>query len=89
MSDLARANGWRGFDELARRVQGGWEYRCDGMPQPTGCPASVVVTRQWSAIGVKKSGWLVCFGEDDGPGTFDLDVVLTFCPSCRLVVEAS
>ena len=85
MSALARENGWRGFDGIGERTEGGYEYRCDGMPSPMGCGASVVVTRRFTRPGVKKSRWLVCYGlEDDGEP--DLDVVLTFCPRCAAVV---
>ena len=94
MSALARRNGWRGFDGIAERVDGGWLYRCDGMPHPMGCGSEAQVSRKFSRVGIKSTGWLVCYGEefppdpgDDGKG-HDLDVVLTFCPSCRAVVEA-
>lgn len=93
MSDVARANGWRGFDGIGERVEGGWLYRCDGMPTPMGCGGEIVVNRRWSRPGVKSTGWLVCYGSydpgapgDDGKG-HDLDVVLTFCPPCRAHVE--
>ena len=94
MSAQARRNGWRGFD-CAQRVEGGWQYLCDGMPTTMmGCGEQVTVTRRWSTVGVKRSGWLVMFGVDDpgkpgddGKGN-DTDVVLTFCPECRAVVEA-
>lgn len=85
MSELARANGWRGFEGLGERVKGGYEYRCDGMPTPMGCGESVTAPRAWTAPGVKKSGWVVWYGLDDD-GTADLDVVLTFCPKCAAVV---
>jgi len=81
MSELARANGWRGFDGLGERVKGGYEYRCDGMPSPMGCGQDITVPRAWVRVGIKKSGWLVCYGENED-GTPDLDVVLTFCPRC-------
>jgi hypothetical protein len=94
MSALARRNGWRGFDNIAEKVDGGWLYRCDGMPSMMGCGAEVVITRKFARVGVKSTGWLVCCGRefgddpgDDGKGN-DLDVVLTFCPSCRAVVES-
>lgn len=96
MSGEARANGWRGFENAGavQRVDGGYEYVCDGLPSPMGCGARVVVTRKWTAIGKKKSGWLVCYGlagPDDMPFDQmiepDLDVVLTFCPSCAAVVK--
>lgn len=100
MSDQARANGWKGFDGLAERVEGGWLYRCDGMPRITGCGSEVVVTRRWARIGKKKSGWLVTYGLEPKPefgdrARFDApeqweedhDVVLTFCPSCTIIVE--
>jgi len=88
VSAIARRNGWRGFDGIGERVPGGWHYQCDGMPHPMGCGSDVTITRRWSKVGTKKSGWLVCYGldfppekGDDGKG-YDLDVVLTFCPSC-------
>lgn len=87
MSEMARANGWRGFEGIGERVKGGYEYRCDGMPSLAGCGEDVTVPRSWTRTGVKKSRWLVCYGlEDDG--TADLDVVLTFCPKCAAVVLA-
>ncbi len=87
MRVLARANGWRGFDGIGDRVDGGYEYWCDGMPSYFGCPESVTVTRRFARVGVKKTGWLVCYGLDDD-GTPDLDVVLTFCPRCAAAVTA-
>lgn len=97
MSDLARRNGWRGFD-IGERVDGGWLYKCDGLPTLMGCGAEVVVSRRWARVGVKKSGWLVCYGRepktpdtpfDDPDGWVDdVDVVLTFCPRCADVVRA-
>jgi len=102
VSALARSNGWRGFDNIGERVEkghfgypperGGWLYRCDGMSRITGCGEEWIVTRRLALIGKKKSGWLVIYGgcfpdeeSDDGNGN-DLDVVLTFCPSCAAVV---
>jgi hypothetical protein len=75
-------------------ARGGWLYRCDGMPGPMGCGDELITKRRLARVGVKPSGWLVCHGTvtldgtggDDGKG-HDLDVVLTFCPSCREVVE--
>lgn len=98
MSSQARRNGWRGFENIARKAERGWYYVCDGMPTMMGCGATVTVMRRWSRVGVKSSGWLVCYGLEPKPGTEgrfddpsqwepDEDVVLTFCPSCRLVVE--
>jgi hypothetical protein len=101
MSAEARRNGWRGFDGIGKKVErggfghppltSGWEYDCDGMPTLMGCGAHVIVTRRFARVGVKKTGWLVCYGRDEGPGDDgkgnDLDVVLAFCPSCRAVVE--
>ena len=104
MSAEARENGWRGFDGIGDRVerggfghapnQGGWLYRCDGMPSLSGCGQEMIVPRRWSRVGIKSTGWLVCYGQDSLDGTggddgkgHDLDVVLTFCPSCRAVVE--
>lgn len=93
MSELARRNGWRAFDNAGavERVEGGWEYACDGMPSLFGCPSRVTVQRKWTTAGIKSSGWLVCYGldengGDDGEG-HDLDVVLVFCPRCREVVK--
>lgn len=95
MTALARRNGWRGFDNAGavERVDGGYEYVCDGMPSLMGCGSRVTVSRKWSKVGVKKSGWLVTYGQcfpdeiaDDKHGN-DLDVVLTFCPSCAAVVK--
>ena len=94
MSAQARRNGWAGFDNAGERVIGGWQYTCDGMPSMMGCGGTVTVTRRWTRAGVKTSGWLVCFGLDDpgAPGDdgkgHDLDVVLTFCPTCAAVVKA-
>ncbi len=76
MSELAHANGWRGFDGIGERTEGGYEYICDGMPSPMGCGESIVVTR----VEVKKSGWFVCYGQNDD-GTPDRDVALTFLPA--------
>lgn len=94
MSTLARSNGWRGFDGIGAKVPGGWQFDCDGMPTMMGCGAQVTVTRRWSKVGKKTSGWLVVYGlcfpderPDDKHG-HDLDVVLTYCPSCAAVVEA-
>lgn len=88
MSAEARANGWRGFDGLARRTEGGYSYGCDGMPTPMGCGRLLLITRPLARVGKKKaSGWLVCYGTDFD-GTEDRDVVLTFCPECAAVVEA-
>jgi hypothetical protein len=96
VSALARRNGWRGFDNAGavERVDGGWEYVCDGMPHPLGCGGRITVSRRWKTVGTKKDGWLVCYGLD-GPSNVpfsehtepDLDVVLTFCPSCAAVVR--
>lgn len=106
MSVLARENGWRGFEELGTKVDrgmfgepphtSGWLFKCDGMPTPMGCGQEIVVTRRWTRVGTKKSGWLVMYGLE--PDTYqsdlndpnqlheDKDVVLTFCPSCAAVV---
>jgi hypothetical protein len=95
VSEEARANGWRGFDNAGsvERVEGGYEYVCDGMPTMRGCGERVTVPRRWTKVGEKKSGWLVMYGQcfpdepsDDGNG-HDLDVVLTFCPECAAVVK--
>lgn len=94
MSALARENGWRGFDGIGSQVKGGYTYQCDGMPSHWGCGAEVTVSRRFARVGVKSTGWLVCYGidtldgtgGDDGKG-HDFDVVLTFCPDCRAVVE--
>lgn len=92
MTALARRNGWRGFDNIGERVAGGYEYACDGMPRLNGCGERVIVPRRWAKVGAKKSGWVVMYGQcfpdeaaDDEHGN-DLDVVLTFCPSCAEVV---
>lgn len=85
MSAEARANGWRGFDGIGQRTEGGHLYLCDGMPSQFGCGAELVVTRQLARVGKKSSGWLVCYGLDDD-NTDDKDVVLTFCPRCAAVV---
>ena len=87
MSAEARANGWRGFDGLGQRTEGGYSYFCDGMPTQMGCGNCLVVTRRLARVGKKSSGWLVCYGQDFD-GTKDTDVVLTFCPRCTAVVEA-
>lgn len=86
MSDLARKNGWRGFDGIGEKVDGGWLYRCDGMPRVFGCGQDVVITRKYARVGTKSTGWLVTYGLNDD-GSDDLDVVLTFCPSCAAVVK--
>lgn len=93
MTAQARANGWDGFNNIGERVDGGWEYRCDGMPSLMGCGNTVTVTRKLTRTGTKKTGWLVTYGlcgddeqADDQHG-HDLDVVLTFCPSCAHVVR--
>lgn len=97
MSAEARRNGWTGFD-IGDRVEGGWLYRCDGMPYPGGCSEQVMVSRRWSKVGKKKSGWLVCYGLEakDGSKPYsdpdnlyeDHDIVLTFGPQCAPIVEA-
>ena len=93
MTALARRNGWRGFDNIGERIEGGWLYRCDGMPTLMGCGAEVVVSRRLTRVGKKSTGWLVTYGKcfpdetaDDTHGN-DLDVVLTFCPSCAAAVH--
>ncbi len=94
MSALARANGWRGFDGLGERVKGGTAYCCDGEAHAMGCGDYVTVSRPWTKVGMKSSGWLVTYGRcddgdpgDDGKGN-DTDVVLTFCPACAAVIRA-
>lgn len=98
MSAEARANGWNGFDGIGERVDGGWLYRCDGMPTLMGCGAEVIFTRRLARVGLKSSGWLVMYGLEPKagtPGRFDdpsqweedHDVVLTFCPRCTAVVR--
>lgn len=93
MSALARENGWRGFDGIGEKVDGGWLYRCDGMPTAMGCGDQTITTRRLARVGTKSSGWLVEYGlddpdepGDDGKG-HDTDVVLTFCPKCAAVVR--
>ena len=93
MSATARQNGWRGFDGIGEKVEGGWLYRCDGMPTMRGCGDEVVVSRRYARVGQKSTGWLVTYGQcfpdetgDDKHG-HDRDVVLTFCPSCAAVVK--
>lgn len=108
MSAEARANGWNGFEGIGEKVErggfghppktSGWLYRCDGMPWPAGCGQDIIVTRRWTRVGKKKSGWLVCYGlepntpdapfDDLSQWHEDHDVVLTFCPDCTKVVEA-
>lgn len=90
MSELARRNGWRGFDSLdPDEVDGGWEYQCEAIGPwgPSGCEPSghVTVNRKWTTVGKKKNGFVVCYGVndaddpgDDGQG-HDLDVVLVLC----------
>lgn len=94
--------GFDGIGEKVERVMGvkgsksGWLYRCDGMPTLRGCGAEVVVSRRFVRVGEKSTGWLVTYGScdpgdpsdpaDDKHGN-DLDVVLTFCPSCAAVVK--
>lgn len=101
MNEIARENGWQGFRSIGRRVEGsGWEFTCDGMPTMMGCGAAVYVPRRWSKVGPKSSGWLVTYGKApkpefgesasvDEPEKWqdDRDVVLAYCPSCRIVVE--
>lgn len=93
MTALARRNGWRGFDNITERVVCGYEYACDGMPRLSGCGERITVSRRWTKVGEKKSGWVVMYGQcfpdeqaDDDKGN-DLDVVLTFCPSCAAEVD--
>lgn len=93
MTALARSNGWRGFDNAGEKVPGGTRYLCDGLPRLMGCGQEITLKRRWSVVGIKKSGWLVMYGScfpdekaDDDEG-HDLDVVLTFCPSCTAVVR--
>lgn len=103
MTALARGNGWRGFDGVGEKVErggfghppdkSGWLYPCDGMPRLMGCGEEMIVTRRLSRVGEKSTGWLVTYGQcfpdetaDDKHGN-DLDVVLTFCPSCAEVVK--
>lgn len=93
MSAEARRNGWRGFDGIGEKVDGGWLYRCDGMPTMRGCGDEAIVPRRFKRVGEKSTGWLVTYGRDDpdepgddGKGN-DLDVVLTFCPDCAAVVK--
>lgn len=93
MSAEARSNGWRGFDGIGEKVDGGWLYRCDGMPSMSGCGEQITVPRRFARVGTKSTGWLVTYGQcfpeeagDDKHGN-DLDVVLTFCPSCAAVVK--
>lgn len=104
MSETARANGWRGFDGIGEKVEramgvreskSGWLYFCDGMPTQRGCGEEIVVPRRFARVGEKRTGWLVTYGQgdpddpgDDGKGN-DLDVVLTFCPSCARTVRAA
>lgn len=110
MSATARRNGWNGFEGIGERVdkgefgnppaRGGWLYRCDGMPRLMGCGAELITTRRLARVGLKSSGWLVCYGQEpkpefggrarfDSPEQWedDHDVVLTFCPSCTKVVQ--
>lgn len=87
MSEEARKNGWRGFEGIGKRVEGGYQYDCDGMQTLMGCGGQIRVTRPWVRVGKKKSGWLVCYGIDFD-GTEDKDIVLTFCPECAVVVLA-
>ncbi|HEY9352593.1 MAG TPA: hypothetical protein VIP28_05055 [Nocardioides sp.] len=95
MSVTARQNGWRGFDGIGEKVErimgvkdskSGWLYRCDGMPSIQGCGNEVVISRRFVRVGLKSTGWLVTYGLNDD-GSDDLDVVLTFCPSCAAVVR--
>ncbi len=82
---VAWQNGWRGFDGMGTKTEGGWLYRCDGMPSQMGCGGEIVVTRRYARIGMKSTGWLVCYGLDDDGGA-EKDVVLMFCPKCAVVV---
>lgn len=93
----ARSLGWTGFDNLGTRVPGGTAYDCDGMPTQMGCGEQITVSRPWSRVGKKKSGWLVTYGlepntpdapfDDRSQFHEDHDVVLKFCPRCAAVVE--
>ncbi len=93
MTTLARRNGWRGFESIGEKTDGGWLYICDGMPTLMGCGQQTVITRRFTHVGTKPSGWLVTYGKcfpdetaDDKHGN-DLDVVLTYCPSCAAIVR--
>jgi hypothetical protein len=87
VSELARAHGWRGFDNIAARTHGGWQYDCAGMPSMMGCGNQTVIGRRWAKVGTKSTGWVVMYGTDFD-GTPDEDVVLAFCPSCAEIVRA-
>jgi len=96
----ARTNGWRGFEGIGEKVEGGWLYRCDGMPSERGCGSEVVISVRYRRVGWKSTGWLVTYGREPRPEfernarldtpehwRDDRDVVLTFCPSCAAVVK--
>ncbi|MFF7293198.1 hypothetical protein ACFY9N_11770 [Microbacterium sp. NPDC008134] len=87
MSELARKNGWHGFDSIGDKVPGGYEYLCDGMPTSFGCGETLTITRKLARVGQKRSGWLVMYGAEENDRD-DVDVVLTFCPECAKVVRA-
>jgi len=85
---------WNGFKGVGEKTDGGWLYRCDGMPTVMGCGAQVTITVPYARVGKKSTGWLVTYGLADPESTTnadskgnDLDVVLVFCPSCAKVVE--
>lgn len=96
VSELARRNGWRGFENAGavEKVEGGYEYVCDGMPTMMGCGSRVTVQRKWTTVGKKKDGWIVEYGLD-GPSDapfeeytdIDEDVVLVFCPRCQVTMK--
>lgn len=106
MSATPRRNGWRGLDGIGERVHhefgqkgnGGWMFRCDGMPTQMGCGSQITVPRRWSTVGKKKSGWVVMYGLEPNTSTSDMadpsqchddhDVVLCFCPTCAAHVAA-
>jgi hypothetical protein len=100
MSELARKNGWRGFENAGavEHIPGeGYEYVCDGMPTMMGCGSRIIVRRKWTTVGKKKDGWTVMFGLDSIDGSKpmddpsnqveDEDVVLVFCPRCTATMK--
>lgn len=66
-----------------------WVTRCDGMPSMFGCGSEIVTPtpyRGHPSGKPKRSGWLVCYGEDDD-GSDDHRIVLAFCPRCAEVMR--